>query len=420
MNHSTITDSAQIKLLLVEDEDRDIEIICRSIPSGIHLDVARSLKEARERLQHPDEPDCVVIDVGLPDGSGLDLIDDLAPTPAPVVILTGSDDAQVKEEAIARGAQDYLPKNHCTPDTLLRTISFAIERKKCRVLRRQLEHSERLQQVGLMTAALAHEIGNPTTFVRANLELLDHELHDWFKQLESSTRTAYRTGDDPPTVTRILEVKQLVGEAMEGVDRIAALVDQLRSISQPNGTRTIAEVNLSKVTQAALALAGTRIRESAQVTAQFPTAPVMVIGQRERIGQILSNFLLNAIQSLESQPIHNRLIEVAVENHSTYGRVVVEDNGPGIPPNVEIEQLFRPFMSTRLEQGGSGLGLAVSIQIAESLGGYIDIHRRSECTGVRAELVLPLVGCPPVEKRATITKGQMRLPPQPTPPVSSL
>ena len=401
MTQSTRTDSAHLKLLLVEDEDRDIEVVRRSIPTDIQLEVARTMGEARQCIGQTSTLDCAVIDVGLPDGSGLDLIGELEP--APVVVLTGYDRSRLLEEALAKGAQDYLSKDQVTPEVLSKTIAYAIERKRCHTLRQQLEHCERLHQVGMMAAALAHEIGNPATFVRANMELLNHDLEAWFEHLEASVPIAGVGTNDMPVAARVLDAKQLVGEALEGIERISKLVDQLRSICRPTGSTTTSDVNLSEVAHAAIALAGTRVRESARLTTRFSETPAVVSGQSERIGQILSNFLLNAIQALESQPSGNRTIEVAVENHETYGRVTVTDNGPGIPPNIEISQLFRPFMSTRFDQGGSGLGLAVSIQIAESLGGYIDIHRRQDDHGVEAELVLPLVGCPPLNRSHRVT-----------------
>lgn len=390
---STCIDSTHLRLLLVEDEDLDIEIFRKSIPQEIQLDIARSLGEARQKLSVPTEPDCAVVDLHLPDGSGLELISDLGS--APVVVLSGSSEQCGVQEAMARGAQDYLSKNNINPETLLRTIAFAIERRKCNTLRLQLEHGERLQQVGLMAAALAHEIGNPATFVQANLELLDQDLAEWLAELKPQTSTNTSLAH-----TRVLEAQELVREALSGINNISSLVGQLRSISRPNGRPITSEVDLSKTVEHALAIAGTRIRK-AKVSKHYPQTPVLVSGQPERIGQILNNFLLNAIQALESQAETNKTIDVSVEYHSTYGRVRIVDNGPGIPPNIDVDQLFQPFISTRHENGGSGLGLAVSIQIAESLGGYIEIKRRTDRSGVSAELVLPLVGCPPLKKPQT-------------------
>ena len=110
-----------------------------------------------------------------------------------------------------------------------------------------------------------------------------------------------------------------------------------------------------------------------------------------RVGQILTNFLLNAVQSIESEGSRSAgRIWVEVDRSEGFGRVRVTDDGPGIPPEVEIAELFQPFTSTRLEAGGSGLGLAVSTQIAESLGGAVALRRSDGGRGAVAERVLPL------------------------------
>lgn len=389
----------EIEVLLVEDEPQDIRIVERSIPDGFHLHVVQTLTEARNRIGGDDwVPDVALVDIELPDGSGLDLIGELEPSP--VVMLTGQDEPQLISSALSRGAQDFIPKHAVTPDGLVRAVGLAIERKRRHRLQVQLEHNQRLQQLGLMAGSIAHEIGNPATFVQANLELLDHDLKRWAERTEVIPADVLAlAGLDGPMGDRLLEARSMVGEALAGVSRIHALVRQLRAVTTPDGGAVSADipvVDLVDVVHTAIAVAGARVRESARIVTSFPAQSVLVQGQAHRIGQVVSNFLLNAVQAVEARGTARGTVEVTLEEMGDVAIVSVADDGLGLPDDLDIERLFEPFVTSRRNSGGTGLGLAVSMQVATSLGGYVDIHRRIDGPGVEAELVLPRLGSPAI------------------------
>lgn len=129
-----------MKILLVEDSLADArllqEILKGSILGRFHLLHAQRLSEAVKLLQEATalaQPfQIILLDLTLPDSSGLDSLDALihqAPS-LPIVVLTNTNDNDLAVEAVRRGAQDYLVKRQINQDSLVRGLRYAIERKQ--------------------------------------------------------------------------------------------------------------------------------------------------------------------------------------------------------------------------------------------------------------------------------------------------
>lgn len=139
------TTSPPVRVLLVEDDEGDaflVQELLADSPVPIKLERARSLSHALAAL--PTGFDCALIDLGLPDATGLDALrgmltgaNDIA-----VVVLTGLDDEHLGTEAVAAGAQDYLLKGTVDASVLLRSIRYAVERKRSEEQLRQLYATE--------------------------------------------------------------------------------------------------------------------------------------------------------------------------------------------------------------------------------------------------------------------------------------
>ncbi|PYF99844.1 Response regulator receiver domain-containing protein [Georgenia satyanarayanai] len=124
--------SAALHLLLVEDDDGDAVLVEELLhDAGIDTDVTRawSLEAALDALVMP--VDCILLDLGLPDASGLDALLQLRrASSAAVVVLTGLDDADRGLEAVGAGADDYLVKGTVDGEALGRAVRYAVERRR--------------------------------------------------------------------------------------------------------------------------------------------------------------------------------------------------------------------------------------------------------------------------------------------------
>jgi len=137
-----------IKILLVEDdlfyEDYLSEIFAEETEISYELNHVVRIKDCVEHLEQ-DNFDVILIDLNLPDCTGLDTIYEVESQASntPIIVLTEQDDNELASQALQSGAQDYLVKGQIDRSTLERSIRYAIERNR---LLEQLEESKRLQR----------------------------------------------------------------------------------------------------------------------------------------------------------------------------------------------------------------------------------------------------------------------------------
>ncbi|HUT32974.1 MAG TPA: diguanylate cyclase [Planctomycetota bacterium] len=135
-------EAAHINILLLEDDPGDAALIrhmlggVRGIP--VHLERAQRLADGLELL-HGNNFDLILLDLSLPDSSGIDTVARMharAPD-MPIIVLTGHDDEAIGASAIWAGAQDYLVKGQVNGPLLIRSIRYAISRQRCQTAIRQ-------------------------------------------------------------------------------------------------------------------------------------------------------------------------------------------------------------------------------------------------------------------------------------------
>ena len=135
-----------LSLLLVEDDRADallVEELIVDAAAEIRVVWARSLAQAERELARA-RPDCVLLDLHLPDANGIDALDRIIKRDAtmPIVVLTGLNDEYFGVSAVASGAQDYLVKGRVEPDVLRRALLYAIERKRAELTAVDLHESQ--------------------------------------------------------------------------------------------------------------------------------------------------------------------------------------------------------------------------------------------------------------------------------------
>lgn len=137
-----------LTVLLVEDDRADAMLVAELIADAvadIRLVLAESMAEAEREIDR-ERPDCVLLDLNLPDAAGIGALDRLAAHDGaiPIVVLTGMNDDHFGLSAVSAGAQDFLVKGRVEPETLYRAVLYAIERKRAELTAVEL-HASQLQ-----------------------------------------------------------------------------------------------------------------------------------------------------------------------------------------------------------------------------------------------------------------------------------
>jgi serine phosphatase RsbU (regulator of sigma subunit) len=135
-----------LSVLLVEDDRADallVEELIADAGVDITFGWAQSVSDA-EREVARDRPDCVLLDLNLPDANGIDALQRIGRSDPsiPIVVLTGLNDEHFGISAVASGAQDYLVKGRVEPETLQRSLLYAIERKRAELTAVELHASQ--------------------------------------------------------------------------------------------------------------------------------------------------------------------------------------------------------------------------------------------------------------------------------------
>jgi signal transduction histidine kinase len=243
-----------------------------------------------------------------------------------------------------------------------------------RSLRHGLLLSARLAAVGELAAGIAHEINNPLAFAKANLGLL-REHWDVFAG-------AIRKQDDPADAAALLaEGEELIDESLEGVERAAAIVRDVRGLAHA-GNRRRELTDLNVLLDGVLRMAAPQLRKHSTVYKDWGALPPITCVPQE-IQQVFLNLVLNAGHAVGPAGT----IRLASRAEGAHVVVDVEDDGEGIAPEI-LEKIFDPFFTTKPVGEGTGLGLSIAHGIVRNHGGAITVTSETG-RGTRFTVRLP-------------------------------
>lgn len=208
------------------------------------------------------------------------------------------------------------------------------------------------------------------------IRVLGHEINNSLapiKSISGSLHSQFLRDPRPPEWDEDLDRGlQVISERAEGLGRFMSSYAKLARLPKPE----LAPVRVEEWIQRVVAL---ETRLDVTVT---PGPDLSILADEDQLDQLLINVIRNAVDASSEV---NGGVEVHWARANGTLHVLVEDEGVGL---VETSNLFVPFYTTK--QGGSGIGLVLSRQIAEGHGGALTLENRPDRTGARARLTLPL------------------------------
>jgi PAS domain S-box-containing protein len=211
----------------------------------------------------------------------------------------------------------------------------------------QTIQSEKLAELGRLTAGIAHEINNPLAIVAYAAELLKRE-----KPLSNFQ-------------------EEMLDKIEAEVERLKNLTGGLLSFSSSRETQNRL-VNLNDlVSEVARLLRFELQRKSIRLDTDFSEIP-LVTADPNKIKQVVINLVMNSVHALEGQ---GQILLATSVNREGMLELRVKDDGPGIAPELH-DQVFAPFFTTKPEGEGTGLGLYICQNIVREHGGFIKLESR--------------------------------------------
>ncbi|SMC22334.1 Signal transduction histidine kinase [Desulfacinum hydrothermale DSM 13146] len=270
-------------------------------------------------------------------------------------------------------AQSFNEMSRRTAQTLeeLRANERSLRRayQSQKVLQRRLVQSEKLAAVGELVAGVVHEMRNPLSSVKLNLQILQRSLD--------------REGPLAEHFSLALEQVKLLENMFRD---LLDYSKPLQITARPEALELLVERALEQAS-AEVSLADVRVEKELDRDLPF----VEVDG--ERAVQVLVNVIKNSVQNADG-PLRLRFQAAVKEDPSGSApvlRLAVQDTGPGIPPQ-HVTRLFQPFFTTRTK--GTGLGLSMVKKIMDAHGGSVEIES-TPGRGTTVHLDFPISGSEP-------------------------
>ncbi|HQU47911.1 MAG TPA: PAS domain S-box protein [Casimicrobiaceae bacterium] len=229
--------------------------------------------------------------------------------------------------------------------------------------RESIYQREKLAALGALLAGVSHELNNPLSVVVARAVLLEEH-------------------GEPETQAAARKIRTAAERCARIVRTFLAMARQQRPARGP--------VAIREVVDAALDIAAYALRTSGvEVAVDCPPDLPRVFADADQLHQVMLNLLINAQQALQDRPLPRRIrVTGRFDVERRMLAVTVADNGPGIPSSLRA-RVFEPFFTTKPSGAGTGIGLAVSLGIAEAHGGSLSVDDSPD-GGVAFTVSLPV------------------------------
>ncbi len=404
-----LLDKELTKVLLVEDNAIDkltVERILAKCSRSIEFatDSAGSLSEAIESL-NTNEYDVVLLDLILPDSNGLETLQRIKEINShiPIVVLTGLDDEQTGLSAIKTCAMDYLVKGQISDNMLVRTIQYAIERKRMQLAlqeahdKLEMQVEERTRKLSKANDLLKKEIiehKKTEEKMKKAMEIksqfvstVSHELRTPLTALREGVRLVV----EEKTGKLNDEQKEFLSLAKRNADRLARLINNVLDFQKLEAGRmsfSFHEIDINKIVKDVYDTMAPVIKcIDLDFVLKLEDNLPKVKSDGDKIAQVLTNMVSNAIKFTEKGNI-----TITTCKRENVIQVSVSDTGCGIRKE-DLPRVFHEF--EQLDQGGdrktggTGLGLAISKAIIEQHRGKICVESEY-AKGSTFHFVLPI------------------------------
>jgi len=388
-----------LHVLIVENSEVDRTMLMGMLSHGAYgtfeADTVSTLKDAFAYLSQ-NHVDVVLLDLNVDDCGGITTLEKMNsrfPDVA-IVVNTGSFQDDLGLKAVTMGAQDYLIKGSYKNYGLVKSLYYAIERKRAELELQQalknlqetqghLIRVEKMNIVGSIATGIAHEVKNPLATILYGIEYLDTALKERNDKIDLTLRSMRDATHKANNIIKDLLDFASQSELFVTEHQIEDVVDHALNLThhqcEKSGIRIVKEYS----------------RDTSRIKID-----------KNRIEQVVVDVVLNAILSMHRDGVlristQMKKFQLTDLHQMCDDRDVIpegadvvivdfDDSGAGIREE-DMPHIFDPFFTTRRARGGVGLGLSIARTIMLNHKALIGLSNLPE-GGARARLVFPVSG----------------------------
>ena len=363
----------KFKILVVDDDLKNIQVGINFLKQNenYHLVFATSGQQALERVQETDF-DLVLLDIIMPVMDGYEVCKKLKADPKtkniPVIFLTAKHEADSLMKGFELGGADYITKPFNAPELHARVKTHLDlhhhYKQEIAKLQEVLSCSQKAETTKFIAGGISHDCNNFISSVPPSIHMLQSRMK----------KNAVDVEPYQDLLNGIGGAVAKVSELLTALSRFSLHTESESEVVDMN----IVIHELKKVYKGSL-------NHKIVLNTKFLSQPAFVVADKLHVEQVLLNMLINAQYAISACEANENKGEISLtidkvagqqidglESARDYLCVTVKDNGIGMTPEI-MEQIFDKYFTTRKEQGGTGLGLAVSKSIIHSHAGCIKV-----------------------------------------------
>ena len=261
--------------------------------------------------------------------------------------------------------------------------------EQAKLHQQQLMHTDKMVALGTLVSGVGHEINNPNNFIMLNSPILKEA---WENAVPILEKYYEENGDFILGGMKYSDTRKNIPKLFSGISagsvRIKQIIEDLKKYVREDTADMTQSVDINEVTGSAISLLSNLIKKSTDYfSVKYGENLPVLKGNSHRLEQVMVNLIQNACHALPD-PGKRITVSTSYDPEKPHILITIQDEGEGIPSDI-LPHITDPFVSTKLDSGGVGLGLSVSSTIVKEHGG--EMHFRSEPgKGTTATVVLPV------------------------------